>query len=284
MRQSLVVGATGIVGGYILQHLVRMGECPFALSRSPRECTAKQVWFQGEMSSLHSLKLPPFETLYCTANIGPLPKALRALHDTSLKRVVVFTSTSILTKIDSEIETERTMLRQLATAEQELIATCRELGIGWTILRPTLIYAEGRDANITRLARFISRYGFVPLAGSGIGLRQPVHAEDLAIGALAAAGSANAIDKIYSLPGTEVLPYREMVGRIFDGMKRPRRVFAVSPFLWRAAFAIAHPLLPNANAAMGMRMNKDMVFDAGPAVQDFGWNPRAFYPRFDLPL
>lgn len=232
MPNSLVVGATGIVGGYIVEKVVQSGERCLALSRSSQLEVPGVTWFKGDMAALHLLDLPAIATIYCTANIGPLPAALRRLQ-TVPKRVVVFTSTSILTKIDSEIETERTMLRELADAEQDLIATCRELGIGWTILRPTLIYAEGRDANVTRLARFIEKCGFVPLAGKGKGLRQPVHAEDLATGALAAAGSAFAIDKIYSLPGSEVISYREMVGRIFDGMARPRRIIALPQLLWK---------------------------------------------------
>jgi hypothetical protein len=31
----------------------------------------------------------------------------------------------------------------------------------------------------------------------------------------------------------------------------------------------------------GIRMMKDMTFDAAPAKRDFGWNPRAFKPVFD---
>ncbi|MBC7578488.1 MAG: epimerase [Tardiphaga sp.] len=283
MSNSLVVGATGIVGGYIVRKIVQSGGPCLALSRSSQPDAPGVTWLKGDLAALHLLQMPPIATIYCTANIGPLPAVLRRL-ETAPKRVVVFTSTSILTKINSEIETERTMLRQLADAEQELIAACRELGIGWTILRPTLIYAEGRDANITRLARFIEKCGFVPLAGKGKGLRQPVHAEDLAIGALAAAGSAHAIGMIYSLPGSEVISYREMVGRIFDGMARPRRMIALPQLLWKAAFAIASPLFPNANAAMGLRMDKDMVFDVRPATEDFGWKPRPFRPQFVTPL
>jgi len=32
---------------------------------------------------------------------------------------------------------------------------------------------------------------------------------------------------------------------------------------------------------MGIRMTKDMVFDADPAIRDFGWKPRGFRPVFD---
>ena len=52
------------------------------------------------------------------------------------------------------------------------------------------------------------------------------------------------------------------------------------PLLWRAGFLLAKPLYPGANVAMGIRMMKDMTFDSTPAVRDFGWNPRAFNPRF----
>jgi hypothetical protein len=45
---------------------------------------------------------------------------------------------------------------------------------------------------------------------------------------------------------------------------------------WRAAFALAKPFLPNANAAMGSRTTMDMVFDGAPAVSDFRWSRENF--------
>jgi nucleoside-diphosphate-sugar epimerase len=278
--QSIVIGATGIVGGYIVEQLVRSGHRPLALSREQRQ-SADVAWLQGDLSHAGALALPPFETLYCTVEIGLLADALPQIFTPALKRVVAFTSTSIVTKIESEISAERELLQRLAEGERRLIAVCERLGVGWTILRPTIIYAEGRDGNVSRLARLIQRFGFLPLMGHGAGLRQPVHAEDLAIGAIAAAASAAAIDKIYAVPGGETISYREMVGRIFDALRKPRRIISAPPFVWQAAFALAKPFFPNANVAMGNRMAKDMVFDASAAVRDFGWNPRGFRPRFD---
>jgi hypothetical protein len=37
--------------------------------------------------------------------------------------------------------------------------------VAWTILRPTLIYVEGRDANVSRLAGLIRRFKVLPLSG-----------------------------------------------------------------------------------------------------------------------
>jgi nucleoside-diphosphate-sugar epimerase len=194
---------------------------------------------------------------------------------------VAFSSTSVSTKQGTEVAAEREMIRRLAAAEQKIADICERHGVGWTILRPTLIYAEGRDTNITPLSRLIRKFGFMPLVGGGPGLRQPVHAEDLAIAAIAAARSDAAINKFYSLPGPETMTYREMIGRVFDGLGLPRRFVSVPPWLWRTAFVAINPLYPGANVAMGVRMMKDMTFDSTPAVRDIGWSPRGFRPTFD---
>jgi nucleoside-diphosphate-sugar epimerase len=277
--KSLVIGATGLVGGYLLDNLIGRGERPFALSRTRRE-RAGADWFIGDLGKTDTLTLPNFSTLYCTADAILLAQALPHLFNSALKRVVVFSSTSVLTKLDSEVAAERGGLAKLAAAEQTIAESCSRRNIGWTILRPTLIYAEGRDVNITPLSRLIRRFGFMPLVGGARGLRQPVHAEDLAVGAIDAAASPAAVNKFYSLPGGETLAYAEMIGRIFDGMKLPRRTINVPAPLWRAAFLVAKPLFPGANVAMGIRMMKDMAFDAAPAISDFGWNPRGFHPVF----
>ncbi|SEI19065.1 NAD-dependent epimerase/dehydratase family protein [Tardiphaga sp. OK245] len=277
--QSIVVGATGIVGGYIVAQLVEAGHTPFALSRSLRHSPGV-LWIQGDLSMPQDLKAAEVDIVYCTAEIGLLADALPYLLTPSLKRVVAFTSTSIATKIESEILAERELLQRLADGERRLIATCERLGIGWTILRPTVIYAEGRDGNVSRLARLIQRFGLLPLMGNGEGRRQPVHAEDLAIGAIAAARSIAAVNKTYAMPGGEILSYREMVGRIFDALGKPRRIVSAPPVIWRLAFALTKPFFPHANVAMGTRMSKDMVFDAAPAAIDFGWAPRGFRPDF----
>lgn len=277
---SAVVGGTGVVGSYIVGHLVRRGGRVLALSRSLRQ-RAGVEWIRADLLKPDRLVLPAFSTLYCTADAVLLADALPFLLNFGAKRLVAFSSTSVLTKQDTEVDEEREMIHQLAEAERRIVAACEQRYVGWTILRPTLIYDEGSDTNITPLSQLIRRFGFMPLVGGAPGLRQPVHAEDLAIGAIAAAASQVAVNKFYSLPGAEILSYREMIGRVFDALHLPRRVISVPPWLWRAGFGLAKPLFPDSNVAMGIRMMKDMTFDATPAVRDFGWNPRAFRPIFD---
>jgi nucleoside-diphosphate-sugar epimerase len=276
---SLVIGGSGLVGGYIVEHLVRRGGRLFAVSRSARD-RAGVEWLRADLREPETLKFPPFTTLYCSADAILLADALPHFINPAIKRLVAFSSTSVLTKQDTDVAAERDTIRRLTEAERKIAAACEAHQVGWTILRPTLIYAEGRDTNITPLSRLIQRFGFMPLVGGAPGLRQPVHAEDLAIGAIAAAACPAAANKFYSLPGGETLTYREMIGRVFDGMKLPRRTVSVPVPVWRLMFAVARPLFPTANVAMGLRMVKDMTFDATPAATDFGWNPRAFRPVF----
>ena len=44
---SLVIGATGIVGGYIVDRLLQAGERPIALSRSTRSSATDVEWLRG---------------------------------------------------------------------------------------------------------------------------------------------------------------------------------------------------------------------------------------------
>ena len=163
--QSIVLGGSGIVGGHIVRQLLLAGERPIALSRSPPADSRDVRWFHGDLADPESLKLPPISTIYCTAHSVLLAKALPYLFNDELRRVVLFTSTSIVTKLNSDIAAERDGLQRLAEGEQQTIDICERMGVGWTVLRPTMIYDEGRDANVTRLAGLIEKFGFMPLAG-----------------------------------------------------------------------------------------------------------------------
>ena len=64
---SLVVGGTGLVGGYIVEHLLRGGDRPLALSRAQQGRPGVD-WFRGDLEKPDTLTFPAFTTLYCTAD------------------------------------------------------------------------------------------------------------------------------------------------------------------------------------------------------------------------
>ena len=240
--KSLVVGGTGIVGGYIVDHLLLAGERPLALSRSPRN-KPDVVWFQGDLTNPETLQIPPFATLYCTADAVLLPAALPHLFNPSLKRIVIFSSTSVLTKIDSEIVAEREMWQNLADAEEKIVAACKQRDIEWTILRPTLIYAEGRDQNITPLSRLIRRFGVMPAGRRGIGFA--------ATGACGGSGDRRHRRGIEPIGGQQILFTARRRNAYLSGNGRPH--------LRRLAAAAANHSSPGLSVASGVCVCKAAV-------------------------
>ncbi len=275
----LVLGATSLIGRHLMDQLRLAQVDPVAVSRQPP--AGEACWVDADLSDPQLEEaLPAVATVFSLSPIWLLPAALPALKAKGMRRLVAFSSTSRFTKQTSDIAQERGVAKALAEAEAEVERFCAAQGVAWTILRPTLIYDEGYDGNVSRLAGLIRRFGVLPLSGGGEGLRQPVHAADLAIGAVAAARSPAADNKAYDLVGGETLPYRQMAERIFEGLGRRPVVPALPPALFAWLLKLASPFLPGATAAMGTRMGQDLTFDSAPAARDFGWAPRDFHPRF----
>ena len=281
-RRILVLGATSLIGRKLLEAPLPADITLVALSRRPApRAYACAEWI---VCDLHdhglALRLGRLDAVLSLSPIWLLPAILPALLSTDPSRLVAFSSTSRLTKAGSPVAAEREVSARLAAGEEAVVRTCTAAGVGWTILRPTLIYSEGEDGNISRLAALIDRFGVLPLAGRGDGLRQPVHAADLAEAAWRALDAPEAAGRFYALPGGETLSYRDMAARIFDALGRRPRLITLPPWLWRLSLRLASPWLPGATVAMGGRMGTDLSFDAAPAMRDFGYAPRPFTPTF----
>lgn len=276
----LVLGATSLIGRFAMPRLAERGIEAVGVSRRPHD-NIETPWVAADLGDADLAgRLPNAPTVLSLSPIWVLPQALPALHAAGMRRLAAFSSTSVFTKAASPSAYEREVVARLAEGEAQTRAFCEANGVAWTILRPTMIYAEGQDQNVSRLADLIRRFGVLPLAGRGEGLRQPVHADDLAQAAIDAAASPAAADRAYDLSGGETLSYRQMAVRVFEALGRPARIISAPPLLWKMALTLASPLLPGATGAMGGRMSDDLTFDSAPARRDFGWSPRAFRPLF----
>ena len=154
-------------------------------------------------------------------------------------------------------------------------------GANATMLRPTLVYGAGRDATLTRIAGMAQRWGRFVLPRRSDGLRQPVHAHDLADAALAAYPSTATHGRSYDLPGGETLPYREMVRRVLACLKPAPPLHELPMPLFRLVLktAQARGYARDLTDAAVERLRQDMVFNLGPAQRDFGYAPRPFKPE-----
>lgn len=269
----LVLGASGQIGCRVLERLAALGRPAIAICRRPPSDTAFGAdWLARDLT--RPLDLGAYRPVAAIHATGAwlLPAHLADLRAAGVRRLICFSSTSMLAKADSTSAKEREVARRLAAAEDAVA----EGGIPWTVLRPTLIYGFGLDRNVSAAAGFIRRWRFFPLGGPGKGLRQPVHADDLAATAVRLVDDSANLNRRFNLGGGETLTYRAMIERIFRVLELPPR-FLRLPLLSR---------LPGRIGAVARRMEQDLDFDQGDSWPRLGLSPRIFLAggRGDLGL
>lgn len=275
-----VLGATSFVGESLFPLILENHQNVLAFSRRRvGRSDPRIVW----CNSCGLLKMPAVaadrvQQWICVAPIWVLPQYFDRMISLGARRVVALSSTSRFTKGDSSDLSEQESARQLIDGETKLQRWAEAHDIDWIILRPTMIYGLGRDKNLAEIARFIRRFGLFPLFGRANGLRQPIHVLDLAEACMTALQIPGVANRAYNLSGGEILPYREMIGRVFTALGRPPRMFSVPLLVFRLAVGMLRflPRYRNWTAAMAERMNRDLVFDHSEAAKDLAFRPRAF--------
>ncbi len=272
-----VMGASSMVGADLLQQLRDSGYEVHAFSRSHRAKGSDGAnWRICSEASLADI--PKLKLCVCAAPIWVLPEFFSQLLAAGVRRVVALSSTSVFTKLDSLDVSERRLSQKIADAERSFMEWAKAHGIEWVILRPTLIYGSGADKNIAVIAKFILRFGFFPLYGKASGLRQPVHAVDVAKACVSALQLSGVKNTEFNISGAEVLTYKKMVERVFMALGRkpkwvslPGVVFSFGIFFIRLL-----PRYRHWSVGMALRMNKDQIFDCSRAACDLGVSPRSF--------
>lgn len=291
-RRVGVLGATSLLGEALLSLLAEKGWYIAAYSRSRIKTSNDDIQWRPldngfRNSSLdischnQSAELQHIPHWVSLAPIWVLPNYFDLLISNGVRRVVVLSSTSRFTKNYSSDVQEQSVAKRLAESERIFINWANQRGLEWSILRPTLVYGGARDKNISEIARFIRRFGFFPLLGESNGLRQPVHADDVAAACVSALEAKNLSGRAYNLSGGETLTYREMVRRVFFALGRSPRLVTVPSWAFHSAVICLRcfPRYRYWTFAMAERMNQDLVFDHEEAARDLGFSPRAFHPR-----
>lgn len=286
-QRVILTGANGVVGRPLQDRLLETGMEVVSVSRGDRSAQTDNLeWNLQQAPSTEIMeKLAGFRCLVHCAPIWFLPAHIEALQAAGLKRVIAFSSTSVISKTGSADEQEQALVSQLSKAETALRENCTRYEIDLTILRPSMIYGYGRDQNVMQIARFIRRFGFMVLVGQAAGLRQPVHADDLVQAVFDTLESPITYDKTYNLAGGEVLSYRAMVERIFTGLARKPKIISLPLFVYRCALKAAAAISQfSYTAEMADRMNQDLAYDIDMAQHDFSFNPKKFLVNPDTDL
>lgn len=267
----LIIGGSSQIGHFLLPRLLDSGEPVLALSRHPRPPRAGVEWLQGSLPDAVP-PLPPLSAIISFGPLMPFARWLRTSPQASATRVIATSSMSAQSKQDSSVPAERELSRQLCEGEAALAEVCERDGCAWTVLRPTLVYGAGLDKSLTPIARRAAQLRLFPLP-SARGLRQPVHADDIAQAVIAALERPASAGHILPIGGGERLSAREMFARV-------RRSLSTSTLplpLPAALLRVAHFLLPRSRGPLS-RLNSDLVADNDALQRLLDVRPRAFQP------
>lgn len=283
MSTFIVFGASGAVGGFLLPRLLAAGAVVHAISRQPsRPASEPRLhWLAGDLYATIAALPAQADAI---VSLGPLDAFADwfAAHPVAgVGRVLALSSMSAESKRASPDPAERALAARLQAAEARLTRAAEQRGTAWTIFRPTLIYGSGTDRSLAPIARFVRRWHVLPIPFGASGLRQPVHAGDLADAVAAALGVRATYGKTYPLGGGERLPFDCMLLRLrtaAPGFVLPLRL---PRSLIRAArrCGVGVPISP----AGLRRLAEPLTADNADAARDFGYAPRRFIADDVLP-
>jgi uncharacterized protein YbjT (DUF2867 family) len=273
----VVTGGSGFLGAYVLREAARRGHKTVALTRSEAAAAAVTALgatpVGGNLDDGRSLD-HAFITARCDALVnlaslgfGHAPAIVTAAELAGLSRAVFVSTTAITTSLPA-----RSKRIRLAAEEQ-----VRASALDWTILRPTMIYGDPGDRNLSRLLPLLRRAPVLPVPGGGH-LQQPVHAADVADAVLAAAERPATARCAYDVAGPEPLTFAELL-RVCARAVASRTRFVPVPLAPVVAAARGYELLsrnPRIRVEQLRRLAEDKAFSIDAAARDLGYAPRPF--------
>jgi hypothetical protein len=268
----LVTGASEPTATALFDRTAGQGIRVLAVSGlAPPRAWPHVTWFEQD------LELGPADVRSGTlVSLGPLRHALAQVEQVpGIGRVVAVSPclTDYVALLRNHIH--RANLRRLAALEQQLESACDERGIVLTLLKPGLVYVDGANGTFQPVASSLAGRQRI-LLGQG-GLRQPVHADDLArlIVRCLEAGERSA--GTWRLAGGESLSVAAMVERIATARSVTIRRLPVPTFLARRTllkFGLPAGLVMDLAGLYG----HDLLPDDAPARERLDWQPRGFRP------
>ena len=304
---ALVTGATGFVGGHVVNALLARGATVAALVRSPAKAHGLEQagvrLFRGDLHDHEALRgacegqdvifhvagaiAAPTEAAYLHANRDGTANLVRAAEAAGRLRLVLVSSGAAAgpslpghPRSADQPAAPVTAYGRSKLAGEEVV---RASNLPWVILRPPTVYGPGDRDNLIKLFRLV-RHGVAPVFGDGSQELSVVYAPDLAEAVVLAGSDPELSGKTYFVNHAEVVTSGDLVRAIARVMNRRVRVIGLPA-------AVVRPIL-HVTGAIARLMGRTTILNAdkaneflqpawtadpSPFMRDAGW-----LPAFDL--
>lgn len=214
------------------------------------------------------------DTILHIYNIHQSLVILRSAIENNVKRVILIHTTGIYSNF-------KRASQEYKDIEEEVYQIASDPGCltKVTILRPTMIYGDLCDSNISKFIKIIDKFRIVPVINGGKSLIQPVNARDLGVAYYAVLMSPEKTDgKSYDLSGEKPLKMIEVFRMISDNLNK-RTIFINVPLGFGVLLAKLVKIFTFAKldyVEKVQRMGENRSYPNDEARRDFNFKPMSF--------
>lgn len=286
----LVTGITGHSGRYFLEELVKEKydgpiRCLVRDSSDTSLIDNCGLNLEKVIGNLDDKKfvescMPGINTVMHIAGIFMTPNIVDAAIKNDVERIILVHTTGIFSKYKSAAEIYQNIEDSI---QMKLDSTIRKRP-QVIILRPTMIYGDMCDTNISVFIKMVDNLRLFPVIDHGSGLVQPVNARDLGRAYYQVLMMEQYKGNDYVLSGRDVISMLDMFSYISRALGKKTYFFNV-PVGMGVFFASCLKLITFRKidyVEKIQRMVEDRCYSNRRAREDFGYDPISFYKGIEI--
>lgn len=288
----LVTGITGHSGRYFLQELINNKY------KGPIRCVVRETSDTSllDNSGLHIEKavgnlddqefiegvMVGVEAVMHIYNIHHSYVIVQAAIKNKVKRTILVNTTGIHSQFKYASEGYRIIEGKITQLTND-----PQCPTSVTILRPTMIYGDLCDSNMSKFIKMVDNLRIMPVINGGTSLIQPVNARDLGIAFFSVLMSPNETsDKAYDLSGEKPIKMIDLFKLINKELDKKTTFISVplglGVFMARILKALTLGNIDYIERVQ--RMGEDRSYSHDNAINDFGYNPMTFEEGIQIEL
>jgi uncharacterized protein YbjT (DUF2867 family) len=280
----LVTGITGHTGRYFLQELIdHKYEGPIrCIVRETSDTSMldnsglniEKVY--GDLNDKEFIRkvMSGVDNIMHIYNIHHSPMIVQAAIENYVKRAILVHTTGIYSNFKYASQGYKDVEKKVIEMTADPNCPTKV-----TILRPTMIYGDLCDSNMSKFIRMIDRLRIMPVINGGKSLIQPVNARDLGKAFYTVLMSPEKTAEIaYDLSGEKPLQMIEVFKMISDSLNK-KTAFVSVPMgfgVFLAKVAKVFSLGKVDYVERVQRMGEDRSYPHAEAKKDFNYNPMSF--------
>jgi len=287
MRSIFVTGSTckSGVGRFVVEELCKKNYTIKCLVRS----TSKVDWLKklgvqlinADLDRVESF-ISSLENVDLVVNIAGMRNALNLIEEmvrTGVKKGIFVNTTGVF----SEFKKASTNYQLI---EKEMLKIFDNQNINYVIVRPTMIYGNGKDRSITKYIKYLNMHAYYPIFGDGSALIQPVYYKDVSNALLALIENIQCWGKAYNVSGKEPMTYKRFIEIIAEALGRKVTFIYLPLQSFAFGISILEKIIPSfpIKSEQILRTTEDRAFDYTDAQKCFGYNPISFEEGIKLEI